>query len=115
MDIKKFSIKDYKVKEDILKLKNVIRAEFIEDNNFCDSFAGKELVQQIENKMPQIIYGRGGAGKTHLLRTLQEKLSSTKGNLPIYIDIRKIKPLMNEDIPVYYALILFKFIFMEIL
>ena len=43
----------------------------------------------------QIIYGRRGTGKTHLLKALQEKLvADDQKYLPVYIDLRTFKPTL---------------------
>ncbi|MBF4285821.1 ATP-binding protein, partial [Vibrio anguillarum] len=45
-------------------------------------------------------YGRRGSGKTHLLKALQEKIAIdlySNKNFPIYIDIRRIVPLLSSE------------------
>lgn len=64
----------------------------------------------------QIIYGRRGTGKTHLLKALQEKLlADDQKYLPVYIDLRTFKPTLESDNDLYYALIIFQEIVVEVL
>lgn len=63
----------------------------------------------------QIIYGRRGTGKTHLLKALQEKLlADDQKYLPVYIDLRTFKPTLESDNDLYYALIIFQEIVVEV-
>lgn len=69
----KLNIKNSEIKEAISKLANVIRAENIETKNYLDLYVGEDALESIDNVNNQVIYGRRGSGKTHLLKALQEK------------------------------------------
>ena len=110
-------IRKAEVKSCVEKLDNIIRAEYNTTSNFLEYYAGKENLTKVCNIKNQVIYGRRGTGKTHLLRALQEKLITEEGEayFPIFIDLRKFKPLLNNDSSLYYALILFKELIFELL
>ncbi|MBN3034803.1 MAG: hypothetical protein JW861_04400 [Bacteroidales bacterium] len=46
------------------------------------------ILPQLSNKNNQILYGRRGTGKTHILRKLEDELHKSLGNLVTYIDGR---------------------------
>lgn len=97
---------------------NFVRTEYNTTKKFLDYYAGKDVINKINNVKNQVIYGRRGTGKTHLLKALQETLIDTfeeNRKLPIYIDMRKIKPFVSNDNPVYYALVVFKELTIELL
>lgn len=107
------------VKVRIDKLSDVIRAEYIDDDNYLELYAGKEMIQSINNIKNQIIYGRRGTGKTHLLRAYQELLIeefSKDRRFPIYIDLRNFLPLMSENntSSVEFSILIFNQIIREI-
>jgi len=105
-----FQIRSNTVAQCVLELDNLIRAEYNTTHNFLEYYAGKDNLEKVQNVKNQIIYGRRGTGKTHLLRALQESLVADKNSkfFPVYIDVRSYKPLLNDDNPLYYSLILFK-------
>ncbi|SFI24268.1 hypothetical protein SAMN05192551_10989 [Tindallia magadiensis] len=114
-----FNVHDEGIKNTIEKLSNIIRAENIDNSNYVELYAGEEI-NKINNIKNQIIYGRRGTGKTHLLKALQETLVESfdkEAYLPIYIDLRKLLPLISdsENNPTYYAVIMFKYIIQEII
>lgn len=112
-----FQIRSKNISRCVGALDNLIRAEYNTTYNFLEYYAGKDNLEKVYNVKNQIIYGRRGTGKTHLLRALQESLilDKNKKYLPVYIDVRTYKPLLNEDNPLYYSLILFKEFCIEML
>ena len=70
--IKSFDLKEEALQESVLKLKNLLRAEYNTTNNYLDYYAGKDNLRNVNNIINQVIYGRRGTGKTHLLKALQE-------------------------------------------
>lgn len=105
------------VKRSVERLDDLIRAEYNNTNNFLEYYAGKENIGKVSSVKNQVIYGRRGTGKTHLLKALQEQLivNNSMRLFPIYIDARKFKPLLKNDTPLYYSLILFKELVIELL
>ncbi|MCX5657655.1 MAG: hypothetical protein NTZ48_05480, partial [Candidatus Omnitrophica bacterium] len=66
------------------------RAEKIDHKTLVESFVDTgSLLTVLKTNNNQILYGRRGTGKTHVLVFLQEILK-TEGDLPIYIDMRNI-------------------------
>lgn len=84
----------------INKLSDSIRAERSESNSFLDIYADKKIIQRLTNHNNQIVYGRRGSGKTHLLLALAEEYinNNTEDSkvIPIYTDLRKLLPLITE-------------------
>jgi hypothetical protein len=67
------------------------RSERQEDyEKVVDSFVDTGIVDQINNSNNQIIYGRRGTGKTHLLRYLQQKILDEPNRMCVYIDCRNL-------------------------
>ena len=113
---KNFDIKNSEVIKSINKLDGFLRAEYNTEKNYLDYYAGQETLDKVNSIKYQVIYGRRGTGKTHLLRALQEKLLETNGKyFPIYIDLRAYKPMLGNTDDIYYALILLQEIIIEIL
>lgn len=109
-------IRNIEVKKSVESLDNMIRAEYNTTYNFLEYYAGRESIGKVCGVKNQVIYGRRGTGKTHLLRALQEQLLDSESTIfPIYIDVRKFKPLLSNDFPLYYALILFRELVIELL
>src|ERR1035437_888171 len=54
------------------------------------SFVDVGILPQIRNVNNQVIYGRRGTGKTHVLRVFASELSQTMGNAVLYIDARTL-------------------------
>ena len=109
-------IRNIDVKKSVESLDNMIRAEYNTTYNFLEYYAGRESIGKVCGVKNQVIYGRRGTGKTHLLRALQEQLLDSESTIfPIYIDVRKFKPLLSNDSPLYYALILFRELVIELL
>jgi len=90
-----------KVQEAINKLSNAIRAERNTTDSFLKIFADRKTLSRLDNNNNQIVYGRRGAGKSHLLLALGEHLleknTEVKKVIPIYIDLRKLLPLITES------------------
>lgn len=110
-------INDQQVKTAIKNLSDNIRAEFIEDNSL-DLYVGKETLASIDNIKNQAIYGRRGIGKTHLLFAFREKLIQSfkeERRFPVYIDLRKILPLISNNDSLEFASLVFKFIAQSII
>lgn len=113
---KNFDIKNPKVIKSINKLDGFLRAEYNTEKNYLDYYAGQEILDKVDSIKYQVIYGRRGTGKTHLLRALQERLLETKGKyFPVYIDLRAYKPMLGNNDDLYYALILLQEIIIEIM
>jgi len=55
-----------------------------------ESFVDIGILTQIANVNNQIIYGRRGTGKTHILKVLATRLKEEKENAVIYIDARTL-------------------------
>ena len=114
------SLNDKKLKKRVNELSNVIRAEYIDDVNYLELYAGEDTIDLISNIKNQVIYGRRGTGKTHLLKAYQEVLVEqfgTQRRLPVYIDLRKLLPLisLSESNPIEFSILVFKHITDEIL
>jgi hypothetical protein len=54
------------------------------------TFVDPGISEQLDNPNNQIIFGRRGTGKTHVLRVLDDLLSSQRGNLVCYLDLRML-------------------------
>ena len=55
-----------------------------------DTFEDVGIRAQVENDNNQIIYGRRGTGKTHLLKVLAGALKESESNVVVYIDARTL-------------------------
>lgn len=102
-----FDIRQTEVRLCVDSLDNNIRAEYNTTSNFSEYYAGKENLAKVCNIKSQAIYGRRGTGKTHLLRALQEQLIGNNENcfFPVFIDVRRFKPLLTSDSPPYLELL----------
>lgn len=86
----------------INNLKGLIRSEDV-GNDYLRLFAGQNILKSVFNIQNQVIYGRRGTGKTHLLKALEELCYETMHEeriLPVYLDLRKVSPL-NPNNPDY--------------
>lgn len=107
---------DANVCKSINDLDGYLRAEYNTDINYLEYYAGEEILKYVSSIKYQVIYGRRGTGKTHLLKALQESLLEKEEKyLPVYIDLRKYKPMLEDNNDLYYALIVFQEILVEIL
>ena len=88
------------VRRCVKRLADNIRAENIEYSSYLDLYSGAENIENIDNRNNTVIYGRRGSGKTHLLKALQERIFNgfdESRNFPVYVDLRKIIPLLASD------------------
>lgn len=90
------------VKKAINKLANIVRAERSDSESYYEIYADKSILERLVNRNNQIIYGRRGTGKTHLLFALQELIFSNNKegepkDFPIYFDLRTILPLLTSS------------------
>lgn len=113
------NLKSTEVIECVSKLANNVRAENIDYDSYIDLYSGIENIQNINNRNNTVVYGRRGSGKTHLLKALQEKIISDfyKDRVfPIYIDARRIIPLLASDssTPEITGILAFKYLVQEI-
>jgi len=111
------NLRDKEISDVVNFLRNIVRAEYAANKNFLEYYAEKKYLDKVNNLQNQVIYGRRGTGKTHLLRALQEAVIVDFDNvriIPVYIDLRKFKPLLQESNPMYCALIVFKEIALEV-
>ncbi|GCL74889.1 hypothetical protein PN4B1_48750 [Paenibacillus naphthalenovorans] len=110
---------DY-IKRTLEKLSDVIRAEYLQSDSYLDLYVGIETLKNINNIKNQVIYGRRGTGKTHLFLAARENYINnfeTERRFPIYIDLRKLLPLIsvsNND-NVEFAILIFKYICQQII
>lgn len=68
---------------------------------YLKTFADKKLLIRLKNNDNQIIWGRRGTGKTHLLKALHEVYVKNFENervIPIFIDLRQIHTVPFRDI-----------------
>ncbi|MBF4365106.1 ATP-binding protein, partial [Vibrio anguillarum] len=94
------NLKSEAIKTCVSGLADNVRAENIEYESYIKLYSGTENILNINNRNNTIIYGRRGSGKTHLLKALQEKIAIdlySNKNFPIYIDIRRIVPLLSSE------------------
>lgn len=95
-------INQERIKKAINKLANVIRAERSDSESYYKIYADKSIIDRLVNRNNQIIYGRRGTGKTHLLFALSELIFSNNKNgetkdFPIYFDLRRYLPLLTSS------------------
>lgn len=76
-------IRNTEVAHSVEDLDNLIRAEYNTTHNFLEYYAGKDSIGKVSSVKNQVIYGRRGTGKTHLLRALQETLMANSENAVI--------------------------------
>jgi hypothetical protein len=82
------------------------------------TFVDVGILPQIDNINNQIIYGRRGTGKTHILKVLASLLRTNSRNVVVYIDARTLgstSQFSDTTIPIKQrCLSLFRDIFIEI-
>lgn len=67
------------------------RSERQQDSHkIVDTFVDAGILQQLGNLNNQIIYGRRGTGKTHVLKVLENNLLNIPGNAVVFIDARTL-------------------------
>ncbi|MFN4152723.1 MAG: hypothetical protein ACK4IX_17405, partial [Candidatus Sericytochromatia bacterium] len=103
------------VKNAINDLANNIRTERSSVQNLFNTYADKSIINRLDNNNNQIIYGRRGTGKTHLLFAYQnlifDKNSPDKAKrFSVYVDLRKYLPLFtsSNSINVESAILIFQ-------
>ena len=83
--------------------KIVQRSERQEDaHKLVDTYVDVGLLPQIENANHQILYGRRGTGKTHVIKVLESRLAANANNAVVYIDCRMLgstSQFSDTDIP----------------
>lgn len=114
------NIFDEKIKSSINGLANVIRAEKNRGLKAMETYAEPELINRFMNVTNQVIYGRRGTGKTHLLLAIQERLADeffSNYNMGVYCDLSKVIPLLdeNEENKIEYCLLIIQNIADEII
>lgn len=116
-----YNLKTEEVKKVISKLANNLRAEKFNYNNYnyFDLYSGIENINFINNNNNNIVYGRRGSGKTHLLKALQQKVLDdfdSDRNFPIYVDLRRIIPLISSEngLNEVDAILIFKYLIQEV-
>lgn len=98
--MKNSNLKNENIKSCVKSLANNIRAENINYENYLNLYSGIENIENIDNVNNTVIYGRRGSGKTHLLKALNEKIIQNfqeTRNFSVYIDLRRIIPLLSYD------------------
>ena len=96
-----------------------LRSERQQDmQKLVGTFVDVGILPQLDNFNNQIIYGRRGTGKTHILRVLSSRLSEEKCNAVVYIDARTLgstSQFSDYAVPLKYRCFsLFKDILAEI-
>ncbi|MGE7664889.1 hypothetical protein ACQKMN_04165 [Ureibacillus composti] len=93
------NLKSEALVEAINKVSNSLRSEDIREK-YLELYAG-DILGQVHSIRNQVIYGRRGTGKTHLLRALEELFNVTRHEnevYPIYIDLRNIATVKGDTI-----------------
>ncbi|REC77206.1 ATP-binding protein [Chryseobacterium elymi] len=95
-------INSQQVKNAINKLANNIRTERSTVENLLNIYADKSIIDRLNNHNNQIIYGRRGTGKTHLLYAFQRLIFESNNpnaskRFPIYLDLRTYLPLFTSS------------------
>src|SRR3989442_14738965 len=82
------------------------------------TFVDVGILPQIENVNNQVVYGRRGTGKTHILKVLASSLRRNPKNVVAYIDARTLgssNQFSDKSIPISQrCLALFRDIYVEI-
>ncbi len=113
------TLKSEKIKTCVGQLSNNVRAENIDYKSYIELYSGTENIHNINNINNTVVNGRRGSGKTHLLRALQEQLIidfQERRNFPVYVDLRRIIPLLPSDksSPDSAAILIFKYLTQEL-
>lgn len=67
------------------------RSERQEDiNKLVASFVDIGILPQLDNRNNQILYGRRGTGKTHVLKVLYSRLTARRDTIAVYVDARTL-------------------------
>ena len=59
----------------VKKICNLRKAELLPDDSFFELFIGSDILDSMETSDSQIIWGRRGTGKTHLLKAFTQKVN----------------------------------------
>jgi hypothetical protein len=113
-------ISDSEVRTAIANLADVVRAENIQSTGYLDLYVGHDALDSLNNVNNQVVYGRRGSGKTHLLKALQERINgefAESRRIAVYIDSRKILPHSeaNSLTPEQIALVVFRNIIQKLI
>jgi hypothetical protein len=68
-----------------------------------DTYVDVGILPQLENTNNQIVYGRRGTGKTHVLKVLASELQEDPAHAVVYVDARTLgstSQFSNHDLPV---------------
>ena len=80
----------YNAELNAMIIKVARRAETVPDDLLREAFVPVgSLLTHLASPQSQVLFGRRGTGKTHLLRYLRD-LKAAEGALAIYVDLRKI-------------------------
>ena len=63
---------------------------FEESIEYERTFVDIGIVDELENENHQILYGRRGTGKTHVLKVVEQRLKHEKRNVSLYLDGRTL-------------------------
>lgn len=67
----------------VKKICNLRKAELLPDDSFFELFIGSDILDSMETSDSQIIWGRRGTGKTHLLKAFTQKVNFDPNNKSI--------------------------------
>jgi hypothetical protein len=82
-------VKDIQILQAATKI--LQRSERQEDiQKLLSTFVDIGILPQLLNRNNQILYGRRGTGKTHILKVLSSRLQTEKDNAVVYIDARTL-------------------------
>jgi len=93
------SIFDADIKNCVTNLASIIRAERNRGLKPLATYAEPALIDRFINVTNQVIFGRRGTGKTHLLLAVKEKLENSfpqNENVVVYVDLSKVIPIIEE-------------------
>jgi hypothetical protein len=82
-------LSDVEVRAAVRRLKQRADRE-TDPERLTATFVDPGISEQLDNVNNQIIFGRRGTGKTHVLRVLDDVLSALPGTLVIYLDLRTL-------------------------
>ena len=74
----------------------------VDDERLLVTFVDPGLSEQLDSPNNQIVYGRRGTGKTHVLRVLGDLLRTQPGNIVVYQDLRSLgssSEFEDDDLP----------------
>jgi hypothetical protein len=95
------SIFDSSIKNCVTSLASTIRAERNKALKPLETYAEPSLIDRFMNVTNQVIFGRRGTGKTHLLLAIKEKVEqnfSANNTIAVYIDLSKVIPVLEESV-----------------